>query len=468
MNLSRRWTKGWDVTKKYSLKDNPIFQGLKAPIPRETDPTLEETPTDEGQNLTLKTRSSKTDTQEISSDEQNEQPNLSPAEQTSASEDTLYRAIKDNFALQDHIDKSLFFGFYNEVADVLLPTLEPTAQVLYNRLFRLSYGFNRNYCTVSQALLMERTGLSRNTVRTGLQALLRIGWISIVESGNRVSTTYRVILPRERKENENIRGSISEGHNLTLRKRPLNFDAQNLTLKGRGAAADPVEDQNSALQKMSGSEKKEPNPKESNGLQSRLSNFDPQDLPPLLSFTNRSLTLSERVAEDQNLTSNNLLLSARELVDKFYGLLGQRVPKAKREQSMQECLALLQEGFTSEEVDYAMSWLVTRHPETGAFSRVPHFIDQALKEQQMIEHAAASQQQQRVAEAQQRQAEQQLKAEQQQFDNIFASLPAAEQQYLQQHAAVLVAQEHGEVSYGHATLIRFKVEELIRERYLMT
>ena len=448
MNLSRRWTKGWDVTKKYSLKDNPIFQGLKAPIPRETDPTLEETPTDGGQNLTLKIRPSKDDAQEISLDEQIEQPDLDPAEQTAASEDASPRAIKDNFTLQDHIDKSFFFGFYNEVADVLLPTLEPTAQVLYNRLFRLSYGFNRNYCTVSQALLMERTGLSRNTVRTGLQALLRIGWISIVESGNRVSTTYRVILPREREKNEDIRGSISEGHNLTLRK--------------RGAAADPVEGQNSALQKMSSSEKKEPNLQENNSLQGRLSKFDPQDLPPLLSFTNRSLTLLERVSEDQNLTHNNLLLSARELVDKFYALLGQRVPKAKREQSMQECLALLQEGFTSEEVDYAMCWLVTRHPETGAFSRVPHFIDQALKEQQLIEHAAASQQQQRVEEAQQRQ------AEQQQLDDFFASLPAAEQQYLQQHAAVLVAQEHGEVSYGHATLIRFKVEELIRERYLMT
>jgi Helix-turn-helix domain len=442
------------VTRKYSLKDNPIFQGLKAPIPRETDPTLEETLTDGGQNLTLKTRPSKIDIQEISLDEQIEQPDLSPAEQTAASEDAPPRAVKDNFALQDHIDKSLFFGFYNEVADVLLPTLEPTAQVLYNRLFRLSYGFNRNYCTVSQALLMERTGLSRNTVRTGLQSLLRSGWISIVESGNRVSTTYRVILPREREENENIRGSIFEG--------------QNLTLKRRGAAADPVEGQNSALQKMSGNGKKERNAQENNPLQSRLSKFDPQDLPPLLSFTNRSLTLSERASEDQNLTRKNLLLSARELVDKFYALLGQRVPKAKREQSMQECLALLQEGFTPEEVDYAMSWLVTRHPETGAFSRVPYFIDQALKEQQMIEHATASQQQQRVAEAQQRQAEQQLKAEQQQLDDIFASLPAAEQQYLQQHAAVLVAQEHGEVSYGHATLIRFKVEELIRERYLMT
>src|SRR5687767_9728462 len=100
MNLSRRWTKGWDVTRKYSLKGNPIFQGLKAPIPQETVPTLEETPTDEGQNLTLKTRPSKNGAQEISLDEQIEQPDLDPDEQTAASKDASPRAIKDNFTLQ--------------------------------------------------------------------------------------------------------------------------------------------------------------------------------------------------------------------------------------------------------------------------------------------------------------------------------------------------------------------------------
>src|SRR5687768_11644993 len=105
MNLSRRWTKGWDVTKKYSLKDNPIFQGLKAPIPRETNPTPEETPIGEGQNLTLKTRPSKNDAQEISLDERIEQPDLDPAEQTTALEDAPPRTVKDNFTLQDHIDK---------------------------------------------------------------------------------------------------------------------------------------------------------------------------------------------------------------------------------------------------------------------------------------------------------------------------------------------------------------------------
>src|SRR5919197_5463238 len=42
-------------------------------------------------------------------------------------------------------------------------------------------------------------------------------------------------------------------------------------------------------------------------------------------------------------------------------------------------ISLLQEGFTVEEIDYTITWLITHHPTTGAFSRLPHFIDQALK-----------------------------------------------------------------------------------------
>src|SRR5262249_48331502 len=83
------------------------------------------------------------------------------------------------FVLEDHLEKSQFFGFYNEVTDNLLPTLNPAEQILYSRLFRLSYGFNRNYCTVSQQLLRERTGLSRNTVRTGLQSLVFQQWLHV-------------------------------------------------------------------------------------------------------------------------------------------------------------------------------------------------------------------------------------------------------------------------------------------------
>lgn len=76
------------------------------------------------------------------------------------------------------------------------------------------------------------------------------------------------------------------------------------------------------------------------------------------------------------------VLSAKELVEKFYSRLGQRASKAKREQSIQECLSLLQRGFTLEEVDYAISWLIEQHPTASSFTQLVQGIDQALKEQQ--------------------------------------------------------------------------------------
>ena len=170
----------------------------------------------EGHSLTLRQRPSDVDPQYSTLTEHLEQP-LQPQVAPRASAQSLPSHSGADLDLRDHLDKSLFFGFYNEVADELLPTLDPAAQVLYSRLFRLSYGFNRNYCTVSQALLMERTGLSRNTVRTTLQSLVEEGWIKIASAGNRVSTSYRVILPREWENYKEERGTTSDPQNMTVK-----------------------------------------------------------------------------------------------------------------------------------------------------------------------------------------------------------------------------------------------------------
>ena len=193
------------MAKKFSLKDNPIFQRLSPPpSPPETalssvNPQAEPNVYG-GQNLTLKEDPSKFDPQNLSPIKRGEQASPSPKASKKLVRVPPSNSPSVDLDLQDHLDKSLFFSFYNEMSDELLPTLEPAAQVLYSRLFRLSYGFNQNHCTVSQPLLMERTGLSRNTVRTTMQSLLENGWIKIIGAGNRVSTSYRVILPREKRK----------------------------------------------------------------------------------------------------------------------------------------------------------------------------------------------------------------------------------------------------------------------------
>jgi Helix-turn-helix domain len=466
------------VARKFSLKDNPIFQRLEAPEPREVEPPADEAlpseeasrpserqePSDEGQNMAVIHRPSEFDPQDLtprkSSDQQTHFPVHNLQVQSSKSPPS-----SQDLRLKDHLDKSLFFSFFNEMVDDLLPMLEPNEQVLYIRLFRLSYGFNRNYCTVSHAFLIERTGFSRNTIRTSLQSLVQKGWISITEAGNRVSTTYQVVLPRERRTGNQSGGADFDPQNLTVINRPSKSEGHNMSRKISGSESNPREGQNSALQNLT--LKKRPADSLSKPASyERGSDIEGQELPPLLNaFTHNSLTLhtgeSGLNTEGQNMPLSSLMLSARELVDKFYSRLGQRPSRAKREKSIEECLSLLLEGFTVEEVDYAITWLIQQHPATGSFSRLSHFIDQAIKDRQTGQQARELEQQQdREAERQR------LGEERQQIEEVKASLPRGTLEELCQEAARLVERESPNLKFGKDLIIRIKLNELVKLRYL--
>lgn len=166
------------------------------------------------------------------------------------------------------------------------------------------------------------------------------------------------------------------------------------------------------------------------------------------------------------MTLNSLLLSARELVDKFYSRLGQRPSRIKREKSLEDCLNLLLEGFTVEEVDRAITWLIRHHPTTGSFSRLSHFIDQAIKEWQAEQHIREVDREQ-IRTAEQRQAEQQrMEEERQQIEEAKAMLPAETLEGLYQEAKRVIEQESPGLTFGKDLLIRVKLNELVKLRYL--
>jgi hypothetical protein len=171
-------------------------------------------------------------------------------------------------------------------------------------------------------------------------------------------------------------------------------------------------------------------------------------------------------SEGQNLTLNSLLLSARELVDKFYSCLGQRPSKIKREKSLEDCLNLLLEGFTMEEVDRAITWLIRHHPTTGSFSRLSHFIDQAIKEWQAEQRAREVDDEQARAAEQQRAEHQRMEEERQQIEDAKALLPAETLEGLYQEAKHLIGRESPGLKFGKDLMIRVKLNELVKQRYL--
>jgi hypothetical protein len=471
------------VPRKFSLKDNPIFQRLEAPEPREVEPSMDEAlpseevshPSDrqersyEDHDMTVSHRPSEFDPQNLTLKSSSAPQSRIPAQSPQAKGPQSSQPPQE-LGLKDHLDKSSFFGYFNEMVDDLLPMLDSNEQVLYIRLFRLSYGFNRNYCTVSQSLLIERTGFSRNTIRTSLQSLAQKGWISIVGAGNRVSTTYQVVLPREKRTESQTRGAIHDPQNLIVIDRPSENDAHIMSPKNRGSESNPREGQNLALQDLS-LKKRSSNIFIKTNTYNRGSNFEGQELPPLLNtFTNNSLTLlvgeSRSNPEGQNLALNSLILSARELVDKFYSSLGQRPSKTKRQKSIEECLRLLLEGFTVEEVDYAIIWLIRYHPTTGAFSRLVHFIDQAIKERQTEQQAREANQTEAHAAEHHRLEQQRMEEERQQIEEVKTSLPAEMLEGLYQEARQLIEEESPHLKFGKDLMIQVKLNELVKLRYL--
>ena len=156
-------------------------------------------------------------------------------------------------------------------------------------------------------------------------------------------------------------------------------------------------------------------------------------------------------------------------IDKFYSLLGQRVSKSKRKKSLDECLSLLQEGFTVEEIDYAISWLITHHPTTGSFSRLPHFIDQALKARDLQSRTLQDytpDTRERKNDQLRRQQERDEAQQQERIEAVKASLSQEVLAALHEEAERCVDQEHPHIKFGRDTLVRLKIEELIINQYL--
>ena len=88
-----------------------------------------------------------------------------------------------------------FFSYYGTLFDVVIPQLHPYSRLILSVLFHQSYGSGRNWCQMSSAEMIRMTGLSRNSVRTYLRALVKDRWVCIVSDGYHEATTYGVRIP---------------------------------------------------------------------------------------------------------------------------------------------------------------------------------------------------------------------------------------------------------------------------------
>jgi hypothetical protein len=325
-----------------------------------------------------------------------------------------------------------YYKVPNDVSDVLASQQTPAEQAVYHRLFRLSYGYNRNLCRVGmQALAVATNIASKKTVAKALAGLLMKGHIAIEqEASNDVrGTWYRVFLPQE----------IPTILKLSrVKMTPVKSTAVEMS----AAISTGTEEKNSGVENATRLHLLENTEKNVSSVQNTVVNFASITTDPLHT------------------------LSLQTLVDRFYELLQQRPSQKKRERAIQQAQKLLDEGFTLQDLDDTITWVTQKHPDTGSFDRIPFFIDQALKDRETRQQMTAMEQQRQAKVTQRKVQEQRTKEEEQQLEDLQASLSTETLEHLRQEATQLISQEYGKVQFGEQTLIRLKMEEMIRERYL--
>jgi hypothetical protein len=323
--------------------------------------------------------------------------------------------------LREDLPEALLAEAFRMVMDFVLPSLQLAAQVTYLWLFRYAYGFNRNHCRVSRPALMRVTGLSKRGLDLSLAGLERLGWIRTVEVSYRQGTLYQIYLPHERSEE--LSSSLLSSH-LSSSSLPSKHKRESIT----------------NINSLS-----------DNGLRSSQL--------PSSQILSRSLDNAPHPSEQ--LPDSRL----EQLLDKFYaGLNQRRISSMKRERGLAVLAHLLRDGYTIDEIAYAIDWTIASISGLHSIGILPEVMGQALAaRERLLADSGAQPNRQAVEESS---ARAQAEAEQRQIEEMKATFPPERLEALHEDARALVAQEHPNLKFGQDILIRLKVDELIRAQYL--
>ena len=152
----------------------------------------------------------------------------------------------------------------------------------------------------------------------------------------------------------------------------------------------------------------------------------------------------------------------RALVEQFYAMLGTKVAAQKLARDTAVAATLHTEGFSVEELTFAVEWAVQHIPSVTSFGLLPHIMHAALKARstaQKVEDAKREAEAQLQAHLSQQQEEE---ARAQRLEACRATLSDAALETYQRQAEAALAQEgYSERSLGYRTLLRLRVDDLL-------
>jgi hypothetical protein len=242
-----------------------------------------------------------------------------------------------------------------DVLDKAAAVMDVYEQAVYRQLYRLSYGNGQNFCTIGYGRLGQRANMKRNGIINVLERLEQSDWILTLAQTTK-GKTYRVYLPCEN-------GIESE---TTIKSVPLK------SIPPEGIPSDSI-------------------------LGVPLKSIPSDGTPGHEAATNKgrkaSVPLKGIPSDRPNIDLDHSIdpLSP-DLVKLFYTGIGQqRISKVKREKGNSVLQELQKEGFSPEDIQFAIEWTLTPGNTTEKvhdFSIISHTIGQALSAREAGQEAA--------------------------------------------------------------------------------
>jgi len=323
----------------------------------------------------------------------------------------------------------------NEMYDLTASRLTSHETVLYMWTWRISWGFSRNYCRFSRKQVLEKTSInSESSVRRAISGLREKQFIIQVLDEhekpdlNKSGSLYRICSP-----SEIVSGTVEEG--ILLKDIPIEgvyctWLNMNRVNKSR-TIMNQVQYEPSQIEPGHNEPPNKPN-------KSR-SNMNPQDgNPDDIKGSGKSGQIEPGQVDPPLKDRPDLKdsLSQEGIISHFYDCIGQKNVTRKKREGANRCLEeLLTEGYSLEDIQFAVDWTV-RHTEKKLydFSIIEHTISQAMSEKEKMDRAEADRQEKIRIKEEERLKEEQTAKESEELENYKKSLSSREREILRHRA----------------------------------
>ena len=302
------------------------------------------------------------------------------------------------------------------------PLLDQTEFLVYLYLFKVSYGWRRNCCRIGHDALGKALDMSLKTVKRALQSLIQKHCIILIEEDimTKYGSLYFICTPddilstRFKFTRVNItRVKITLVDNTLLKTTLVNLS--NYSSKNYPSKFYPSNEESVMNTEF-----------EPTRVKTTLVNFT-----PIIDIGSKD-NIKDTLSQDQ-------------IIDLFYNSIGQtKISKAKRERAKKCFEELIQDGFTNDDIQFAIEWSLTNMKEKPYdFSIIKDTISQAMAQKDKIQKEQKLQIEKEISKAQKEEREKEETIERENIIAIKQNLNPTERSELRNRALELIRNTEG-------------------------